>query len=68
MGAPGRIALNMEILEFDKSGKTRGKSFKCVSHTLGPIRRITMIMNVAFGGYGSCSWAHGKPPTELWAH
>ncbi|KAF8551592.1 hypothetical protein OG21DRAFT_1539945 [Imleria badia] len=28
MGASQRIALNMEILEFDKSGKTRGKSFK----------------------------------------
>ncbi|KAG9309995.1 HAD-like domain-containing protein [Chiua virens] len=28
MGAQGRIALNKEILEYDKSGKTRGKSFK----------------------------------------
>jgi len=28
MGVPQRIALNKEILEFDKSGKTRGKSFK----------------------------------------
>jgi len=28
MGASQRIALNMEILEYDKSGKTKGKSFK----------------------------------------
>jgi len=28
MGVSQRIALNKEILEFDKSGKTRGKSFK----------------------------------------
>ncbi|KAN0084073.1 HAD-like domain containing protein [Tylopilus felleus] len=28
MGTAQRIALNMDILEFDKSGRTRGKSFK----------------------------------------
>ncbi|KAF9231879.1 HAD-like domain-containing protein [Melanogaster broomeanus] len=28
MGLGGRVALNKDILEFDKSGKTRGKSFK----------------------------------------
>ena len=34
MGVPQRIALNKEILEFDKSGGA-GKSFKYVSHPLG---------------------------------
>lgn len=32
MGVLQRVALNKEILEFDKSGQTRGKSFKYVSH------------------------------------
>jgi hypothetical protein len=50
MGVPQRIALNKEILEFDKSGKTRGKSFKYVSHPSDSPH--TMIVNVVYGYYG----------------
>ncbi|KAG8216971.1 HAD-like domain-containing protein [Butyriboletus roseoflavus] len=58
MGALQRIALNMEILEFDKSGKTKGKSFKYVlSHPSGFAKHD--------GASVVLSWVDGIPPTHI---